>query len=71
MSGYCLIAASIPLGERVKVSSISAKIGTAPAKTIASTEATKVKGGTITLSPAPMPAEAKAVDNAVVPLETR
>ena len=56
-----VITASMPSGDKHKVSSISAKMGIAPAINTASTEATKVNGGTITSSPAPTPAAAIAV----------
>jgi hypothetical protein len=66
-----VMAASNPSGERHRVSSISANTGTAPAMSTDSMVATKVKGGTITSSPAPTPQAAMAVDSAAVPLAQR
>ncbi len=58
-------------GSRHRVSSMSAKTGTAPADITASMVATKVNGGTMTSSPTPTPQAAKATERAAVPLEQR
>ena len=51
----------------MKVSSISAQTGVAPASMIASTVATNVKLCVMTSSPGPIPRAAKATRNAAVP----
>ena len=56
-------------GSSVRVSSISANTGTAPAFTTAPIVAMNVNAGTITSSPHPTPSAASAQRNAAVPLE--
>ncbi len=65
------MAALTAPGSRVRVSSISQSTGMAPTDNTASKLATKVKVGTITSSPAPIPALARATVRAAVPLLTR
>ena len=63
------IAASRLSASRLKVSGrTSTKTGVAPASTATSTVATKVKAGTNTASPVPMPSAIRASNSASVPL---
>ena len=64
-----VILAATSAGSRPRVSSISAKTGTAPATTTALTVAMNVNAGTMTSSPQPTPSAASAVRSAAVPLE--
>ena len=67
---FGVMALSTADGFKVKVSSTSTKIGTAPIAKTDSKLATKVNVGRITSSPAPTPALAKATVKAAVPLLT-
>ena len=62
-----VMRASTSTGSRVNVSSTSASTGLAPAYTMADMEATKVKPGTMTSSPGPMPNADSRIQIALVP----